>query len=160
MHMNTRKTKAAAPEAPEPARSLGQKKPSGHQGRVARRNKKAKIEANQAKRDEQIAERAARGKVNPVGAARAHLQLLELLMQQACDIANDDVLAEEDRRKQLNDTAHAMGKISANAECEREADELKAIVDQRVDELKAKKRALQVAAKKHTCVECGRKMTD
>lgn len=95
------------------------KKPSGQQFRVMRREREAAAREAQRKRDEYA---QTREKVVPVGAERAHLQMLELLNRQACAIENDDAINEEDRRDQLCKTAQAMGKIKAEAEVQREAE--------------------------------------
>lgn len=143
---------------PNIAKPPTQKKPSGYQYELMRRERAERQKEAARLRAPYLAERAARPPAVPVRPERAHLFMLGELVQQACDIANDPGLTEEDRWDRRNATAHAMAKISANAECEREAAELEAVVNERLEDLKTKKRALQMAAKKHTCVECQRKM--
>jgi hypothetical protein len=145
-----------------PADSAPQKpkKPSGHQFELMRRANLAKQQEADRLRAGYFAAKIARAPAVPGPPERAHLRMLERLERQACDIENDPGLSEEDRRKAMNDTAHAMAKISANAECEREAEEHEREYNRRIDEHKVKKRALQMAMKKHTCVECRRKMTE
>lgn len=143
---------------PNIAKPPTQKKPSGYQYELMRRERAERQKEAARLRAPYLAERAARPPAVPVRPERAHLFMLGELVQQACDIANDPGLTEEDRWDRRNATAHAMAKISANAECEREAAEHEHEFNRRMDEHKEKKRALQMAAKKHTCIECGRKM--
>ncbi len=136
------------------------KKPSGHQYELMRRANLVKQQEADRQRAGYFAAKIQRAPAVPGPPERAHLRMLERLERQACDIENDPGLSEEDRRKAMNDTAHAMAKISANAECEREAEEHEREYNRRIDEHKVKKRALQMAMKKHTCVECRRKMAE
>lgn len=70
---------------------------------------------------------------------------------------NDGEITEEDRRKQLNDNAHALGKINANAECEREAEELKELVAKEREDLMTARQQVLMAEKRLLCPECGAK---
>ena len=108
---------------PNIAKPPTQKKPSGYQYELMRRERAERQKEAARLRAPYLAERAARPPAVPVRPERAHLFMLGELVQQACDIANDPGLTEEDRWDRRNATAHAMAKISANAECEREAAE-------------------------------------
>ena len=158
--MSEDQNRRRAKEPPGESEPKTPKKPSGHQFELLRRANLAKQQEADRQRAGYFAAKIQRAPAVPGPPERAHLRMLERLERQACDIENDPGLSEEDRRKAMNDTAHAMAKISANAECEREAEEHEREYNRRIDEHKVKKRALQMAMKKHTCVECRQKMTE
>jgi len=122
------------------------KKKSGRQFENERRAREESAKLAQERRDAALLG-TVKQRVHPARPERAHLQMLELLTAQACEIRNDAEIIEEHRRDQLCKTAQAMGKINVQAEVQREAEELEAIVNQRQEELKAERKKLLAESK-------------
>ncbi len=89
---------------------------------------------------------------------RAHLWQLQRLLDLQMAVETDEAITLADKIRATTSIAQAMGKISANAECEREAKELEELVNKERDELREYKQKILMAAKKGLCPECGEKV--
>jgi hypothetical protein len=91
-------------------------------------------------------------------AERAHLWQLQRLLDLQMAVESDEQMTLGEKIRATTSISQAMGKISASAECEREADDLVKLVAQERAELREHKQKIMLAAKKGLCHECGERL--